>query len=122
MARMRLPTRSVGPNPVERRGKGGKKERERRKEKKGEEEMSEKLQLLSRIHGDRVVGSDQSKRQSWSIQRKLRVGTKISGFHQSTRGRDFSPTRFYSWSKSHSNDMRCWSQERLCNSIPKFWD
>ena len=84
--------------------------------------MSEKLQLLSRICGDQAVGSGRSKRQSWSTQQELRMGTKISGFRQSSRGRGFSPTRFYSCSKSHSNGMRCWSKERLCSSVPKFWD
>ena len=33
-------------------------------------------------------------------------GAKIQGFRQTPRGRGFSPTRFYSWSKSHSNGMR----------------
>ena len=58
--------------------------------------MREKLQLLSRFHGDRSIYSGWSKRQSWSMQRGLRVGTKISGFFQTPRGRGFSPTRFNS--------------------------
>ena len=58
--------------------------------------MSEKLLLLSRYYRDRTVGPRRSKRQSWSTQRELRVGTKISGFRQTTRGRGFSPTRFNS--------------------------
>ena len=41
------------------------KEREKRKENKGEEKRSEKLQLLSRIFDDRTVGSRRSKKQSW---------------------------------------------------------
>ena len=35
-----------------------------REEKRGEEKMSEKLQLISRFHGDQAVGSRRSKRQS----------------------------------------------------------
>ena len=52
----------VGTIRWERREKGGK-EKER-KEKKEEEKMSEKLHLISRIYGDRVVGFRRSKRQS----------------------------------------------------------
>ena len=48
-----------------------------RKEKKEEEEMSEKLHLLSRIHGDRAINFRQRKRQSSSTRRELRVGTII---------------------------------------------
>ena len=56
--------------------------------------MSEKLQLLSRFHGDLAFSSGRSKRQSWSTYRELRVGTEISGFHQTPRGRGFSLTLF----------------------------
>ena len=70
--------------------KGGK-EKER-KEKKEEGKWSEKLYLLSKIYGDRVVGFRQSKRQSSSMRRKLRVGTRIWGFRQTPRGRGFSLT------------------------------
>ena len=79
---------------MERGVKGGKKKLKEGKEKKREEEKSEMLKLLSRIRGDRVVGSGRSKRQSWSTQRELCVGIKISGFFQTLRGRGFSPTHF----------------------------
>ena len=49
------------------RGKRREKEREIGKEKKGEDERNEKLQLISRIRDDRVVGSGRSKRQSWGM-------------------------------------------------------
>ena len=80
--RVIFPLGSSGPKQFdEREGKKEKKKRKRKKkEKKGEEERSEKLQLLSRFHSDRAVDSGRSKRQSWSTQRELRVGTKISGF------------------------------------------
>ena len=58
--------------------------------------MRDKLHLLSRFLGDRIVSSGQSKRQSWSTHRELRVGTKISGFRQTPRDKGFSPTRFNS--------------------------
>ena len=61
-------------------------------EKKEKIGRREKLQLLSRIYGDRTIGSRQCKRQSWSTQRELRVGTEISGFRQTLEGRGFSPT------------------------------
>ena len=54
--------------------------------------MGEKLHLLSRIYGDRVVDFRPSKRQSSSTRRELRVGTRIWGFHQTPRGMGFSPT------------------------------
>ena len=76
---------------------GKKEEKKKKKERKGEEEkMSEKLHLISRFYGDRTVGSGRSKRKSWSTQRELCVGTKISGFLQTPRCRGFSPTRFNS--------------------------
>ena len=100
---------------------GREKERERRKEKKGEEKMSEKLQLLSRILGDRTFGSRRSKRQSWSTQRELRVGTKICRFCQTPRGKDFSPTRFNSCLRSIQL-MKCLGSGRPCSSVPEFWD
>ena len=84
----------VGLNRVE----GGEKEREKKKEKKrGEEDRSEKLQLLFRFAGDQIVGSGRSKRQSWSTHRGLCVGKKISGFHQTLRGRSFSYTQLNSY-------------------------
>ena len=87
------------------RGERREKEKER-KEKKEEEKRSENLHLLSRFYGDWTIGFRQSKRQSSSTRRELRVGTRIRGFIQTLRGRGFSPTRFYSWSKSHSNGIR----------------
>ena len=68
--------------------------------------MSEKFLILSKFYGDRTIDFRWSKRQSSSTRRVLRVGTRIRGFLQTPRGRGFSPTRFYSCSKSHSNDMR----------------
>ena len=59
---------------------------------KEKEKRSEKLHLLSRIYGDWAVGFCQSKRQSSSTRRELRVGTRIRGFRQTLRGRGFSPT------------------------------
>ena len=60
---------------------------------RGEEgKMSEKLYLLSKIYGDWVVGFHRSKRQSSFARRNLHVDTKIWGFHQTPRGRGFSPT------------------------------
>ena len=53
----------VGSNSVVR---GKRKERKERKEKEEEEKMSEKLHLLSKIHGDRTFGFHRSKRQSSS--------------------------------------------------------
>ena len=85
---------------------GGKKEKER-KENREEKKRSERLQLLSRISGDRTIEFCWSKRESSSTQRELRMGTRIRSFRKTPRGRSFSPTRFYSWSKSHSNGMRC---------------
>ena len=70
--------------------KGGK-EKER-KEKKEEGKLSEKLYLLSRIYGDQAIGFRRSKRQSSSIRRELRVGTRIGDFRQIPRGRGFSLT------------------------------
>ena len=67
-------------------------EREKkRKEKKEEEKMSEKLHLLSRIHGDWAMAFRRSKRQSLSTRRELHVGIRIRGFRQLPRGRGFSP-------------------------------
>ena len=53
------------------------------------------------IYGDRAVGFHQSKRQSSSMQRELRVGIRIGSFHQTPRGRGFSPTLVIFLSKSH---------------------
>ena len=83
---------------------------------------SEKLHLLSRFYGDWTVGFRQSKRKSSSTLRELCVGTRFWGFRQTPKVRGFPPTRFYSWSNSHSNGMRCWSRERLFSSVSKFWD
>ena len=85
--------------------KSREKEKER-KEKREEEKRSEKLHFLSRFYGDQIVDFRRSKRQSSSTRRELRVGTRIRSFSQTPRVRGFSHTRFYSWSKSHSNGMR----------------
>ena len=84
---------------------GGKKEKERN-EKREEEKRSERLQLLSRIFGNRTIEFCRSKRESSSTQRELRVGTRIRSFRQTLRGRNFSLTRFI-LGLSHSNGMRC---------------
>ena len=74
-------------------GRGKRREREKeRGEKKEEERRSERLHLLSRFYGDRAVDFRRSKRQSSSTRRELRVGTRIRGFRQTSRGRGFSPT------------------------------
>ena len=75
-----------------RKNEGNKKKEKERKEKKEEEKMSEKLHLLSRIYGDWAVGFRRSKRQSSLTRRELCIGIRIWGFHQTPRGRDFSPT------------------------------
>ena len=67
------------------------KERER-KENKEEEKMSEKLHLLSRIHGDLTVGFRRRKRQNSSTRQELHLGSRIWGFRQTPRCRGFSPT------------------------------
>ena len=64
--------------------RAGEKARRRR------EVRSEKLKLLSKIYANRTVGFCQSKRQSRSMHRELRVGTKILEFRQTLRGREFS--------------------------------
>ena len=56
--------------------------------------MNEMLQLLSRISDDRTAGFCRSKRESSFTQRELRVGTRIQGFLQTSRGRGSSPTWF----------------------------
>ena len=71
---------------------GGEKDRERKERE--EEKMRERLLIFFRFSGDWTVGSGRSKRQSGSTHRELRVGTKINGFRQTSRGRGFSPTRF----------------------------
>ena len=75
-----FPLESSWNNSIER-GEKGEKEKER-KEKKEEEKRSEKLHLISRIYGDRAVDFRRSKRQSSSMQREFRVGTRIRSFHQ----------------------------------------
>ena len=63
-------------------------EQTREGEKRGRERK--KNSLLFNIYGNRTVGFHQSKRQSRSTHRELRVGTKILEFHQTPRGREFS--------------------------------
>ena len=102
------------------RGKfGGKNRKRKEKKRKEKKKMREKLQLISRFHGDRVVGSYRSKRQSWSMQQELRVGTKISGFRQASRGSSFYPTRFNSCLRAVQMDG-CLGPERPCISVLKI--
>ena len=56
-----FPLDYVEPNLVEKEGERREKEKER-EEKREQEKKNEKLQLLSRISGDRVVGFRRSKR------------------------------------------------------------
>ena len=46
--------------------------------------------LLFKIYGNQIIGFCQSIRQSRSMQRELRVGTKILEFRQTPRGTEFS--------------------------------
>ena len=54
--------------------------RKRRVKRIGEREK--KISLLSKIYGNRIVGFRQSKRQSRSTHRELRMGTKTLDFRQ----------------------------------------
>ena len=56
---------------------------------------SEKLYLLSKIYRDRAIGFHRSKRQSSSTRRELHVGTRIWGFRQTLRGREFSYSGYF---------------------------
>ena len=67
-------------------GEGEQEERER---------MEKKNSLLSKIYGNRTVGFLQSKKQSRSTHRELRVGTKILEFRQTPRGREFSYFEYF---------------------------
>ena len=81
----------VGSNSV-RRGKKRRERKKERKEKREEEKRSEKLHLISRIHRDCTIGFRRRKRKSSSTRREFHVGTRIRGFCQTLRGRDFFPT------------------------------
>ena len=48
------------------------------------------------------------------------MGTRIRGFRKTPGGRGFSHTRFYSWSKSHSNGMRFLGQGMTVQFSPKI--
>ena len=48
----------------------------------GKGEKRERRQLLSMIHGDRLVGIHRVKNESSSTRQGLRVGTENVGFHQ----------------------------------------
>ena len=45
--------------------------------------------FLYQIYRNRIVDFCQSRRQSWSTRRELRVGTNILAFRQTSRGRKF---------------------------------
>ena len=45
--------------------------------------------FLSKIYENQTIRFHWSKRQSWSMHRELRVGTKILEFRQTPRGREF---------------------------------
>ena len=66
----------------------------KRKKKKKKKKIRERLLLLSRFPSDQTFDSGRSKRQSWSTHRELCVDTKNNGFHQTSRCRGSSPTRF----------------------------
>ena len=59
------------------------------------ERMEKKISLLSKIYGNRTIGFLQSKKQSRSTHRELRVGTKILEFRQTPRGREFSYFEYF---------------------------
>ena len=63
--------------------KGKREERERGRRRR------EKLHLLSKFDGDRIIGFHRSKRQSSSTPRGFRIETKIGEFRQVPRGRGF---------------------------------
>ena len=74
---------------VDKKMKEGRKERRRKNQKergRNEQERRErekkKVPLISKIYGNWIVSFRQSKRQSQSTHRELRVGTKILEFRQ----------------------------------------
>ena len=74
-------------------GAGVRREERERKGKRG-------FSLLSNIYGNRIVGFRRSKRQSRSMHRELRVGTKILEFRQTPRGKEFSYLGYF-YPKGH---------------------
>ena len=60
--------------------KGKKEKIERERRRKREEELSEKISLLSKFSGEQSVESRQDKKQSWSPLQELQVGTGIGEF------------------------------------------
>ena len=66
-----------------------------RRRERGARRESDKIFIffslfLSQIYGNRTVNFCQSRSQSWSTRRELRVGTDILPFRQTSRGRKFS--------------------------------
>ena len=53
------------------------------------------LSFLFKIYGNWTIGFRQNRRQSWSMRRELRVGTKILVFRQTPRGREFSYLSYF---------------------------
>ena len=82
--------------------------------------MRERLLLLFRFLSDQTIGSSQSKRQSWSTNRELRVGTKNSVFRQTPRGKGYSPTQFIFGLRVIQMARGFWGREWPCSSILKF--
>ena len=82
--------------------------------------MSEKLPLLSRISRYWAVGFRRSKRQSSSTRQELRVGARIRGFHQTSRGRGSSPTRFIFSLRVIQMARGFWGSEWPCSLVTKF--
>ena len=66
-----------------------KEEGRRTKSEWREKKEKNKFLLISKIYRNRTVGFRQSKRQSQSTHRELRVGTKILEFRQTPRVENF---------------------------------
>ena len=81
----------------ERKEETGRKGVRREKREEREREREKKIfSLISKIYENQTVGFCQSKRQSRSTHRELRVGTKILEFRQTPRGREFSYFDYFS--------------------------
>ena len=71
-----------------------------RKKREREREKGKKISLVSKIYENRTIGFSQSKRQTRSTHRELRVGTKILEFCQTPRGKKFSYLGYF-YRKGH---------------------
>ena len=98
------------------------KEGERGKTDRGREREEEREKEKGDFPSFSTIETRQFKKKSQSMHSRLRVGTKILEFRQTTRGREFSYLDYFLAKRPFNCMGVFWGRNWPRDLVPRFWD